>query len=107
MGGRLAGGGLTVERALARDDDGCLGQRLAKPDERRDLGCAGHERRTPREKGEARPSGGAGSGRARLGGQQSREPGETVVHLGDVVGREPLLRAEDRRGARAVRAAGW
>ena len=99
MGGRLACRGLTVERPLARDDDGCLCERLAKPDERRDLGGTGHEGRTPREQREARPSGGTGSGRARIGRQQAAEPGETIIGVGDLVGREPLLRTEDRGGA--------
>ena len=97
--GALPARGLTVVRPLAGDDEGCVCERLAKPDERGDLGRPRHEGRTPCEQCEARPSGGTGSGYARIGREEAAQPSETIIGVGDLVGRETLLRAEDRGGA--------
>ena len=78
--GRLAGGGLTVERALARDDDGCRSQRPAQIDQFGDLGRRPGRAGRPRRAGRSprlRPRPHRAS--AGSAGQQLREPRQSGV----------------------------
>src|SRR6186997_1997160 len=99
MGRRLAGGGLTVERPLACDDDGCRSQRPAQIDQFGDLAGAGYEPGAPGEQAETDAAGSARTGRLWIGGKQRREPRQSGVgaHEGGLA--ETLLRSEDRRRA--------